>query len=83
MLKLRDLAVGLLALGQRLLADIAAVGSRIGPQRKQFRDLAQGKTEFLRLPDETDALDDLIVIEAVAATAVRGRAGWAISPRRS
>jgi len=67
LLELRDLAAHFCKFDHRLLTNISAVGPRIGSQRKQLRDLTQGEAELLRLPDEADALDHLIVIQAVAA----------------
>lgn len=72
MLKLCDLAVDFLTLGHGLRADVATIRGRIGSQREKLRDFAQREAEFLRLPNETDALDDIIAVEAVAA-ALRSR----------
>lgn len=44
MLKLRDLAVNFFALALRLRSDIAAIRPRIGSEREEPRNLAEGKS---------------------------------------
>lgn len=69
MLKLCDLAIDLSALADCLGAHIAAIRCRVRSQREEFFDLAQRKAELLRLSNEVNAFDNILVVIAEAAAA--------------
>jgi hypothetical protein len=79
--KLFDLALDLVELVCRLLADIRAVGVGVGAQRQQLLDLSEREADLLRLTNELDSLD--LLRRNTRKPESGGFAGCWISPRRS